>query len=294
MRRHPLCCAFEAAGQWKATSRPDLQLRPPYDLPVAFALAADRASLSQCDPFLALELHTPYQPLTQAYPYTTPRTSTKHRLVPPAGQRMPAIQIETTAAALVAAANHVLAERDDNDNFKVIPSTYGGLYTSLNPGVIAGIVLGSVAGFLLLLFICYSALGFGPPIFSKSQGSMVEVRVRRTASRASHSSRRTSRHTRSPKRRPGGPSIVSADSYEVRTYERVHVPPPPPPPHAREPIIVDAAPSSRQTLTDSDSDSESDSEDDEVVVIEESSTPPRRRRERSYDRRRRSPSYSID
>ncbi|CAH0048794.1 unnamed protein product [Clonostachys solani] len=132
---------------------------------------------------------------------------------------MPAIQIETTAAALVAAANHVLAERDDDDNFKVIPSTYGGLYNSLNPGVVAGIVLGSVAGFLLLLFICYSALGFGPPIFSKSQGSMVEVRVRRT-SRASHSSRRTSRHTRSPKSRPG-PSIVSADSYEVRTYERV-------------------------------------------------------------------------
>ncbi|CAG9997766.1 unnamed protein product [Clonostachys byssicola] len=128
---------------------------------------------------------------------------------------MPAIQIETTAAALVAAANDALAERDDSDNFKVIPSTYGGLYTSLNPGVIAGIVLGSVAGFLLLLFICYSALGFGPPVFSKSQGSMVEVRVRRTTSRAaSHSSRRTSRHTRSPKRRPGGPSIVSADSYE--------------------------------------------------------------------------------
>ncbi|VUC23065.1 unnamed protein product [Clonostachys rosea] len=124
---------------------------------------------------------------------------------------MPAIQIETTAAALVAAANDVLAERDD-DNFKVIPSTYGGLYTSLNPGVIAGIVLGSVAGFLLLLFICYSALGFGPPIFTKAQGSMVEVRVRRT-SRASHTSRRTSRHTRSPKSRPG-PSIVSADSYE--------------------------------------------------------------------------------
>ncbi|KAL3468072.1 hypothetical protein BJX64DRAFT_282956 [Aspergillus heterothallicus] len=42
-----------------------------------------------------------------------------------------------------------------------IPSTYGRQHSSPNPGVIAGAVLGSVAGFLFLLYLLYLSLTSG-------------------------------------------------------------------------------------------------------------------------------------
>ncbi|KJK80251.1 hypothetical protein H634G_04490 [Metarhizium anisopliae BRIP 53293] len=45
-----------------------------------------------------------------------------------------------------------------------IPTAYGDLDSSLPPGVVVGIVLGSIAGALLLLYLLYTALGCGPAL----------------------------------------------------------------------------------------------------------------------------------
>lgn len=42
-----------------------------------------------------------------------------------------------------------------------IPATYGRQHTSPTPGTVAGIILGSVAGFLLLLYVLYLSLSAG-------------------------------------------------------------------------------------------------------------------------------------
>ncbi|EGR51650.1 uncharacterized protein TRIREDRAFT_103555 [Trichoderma reesei QM6a] len=61
------------------------------------------------------------------------------------------------------AASLVVRQRDSaTTTFVVIPETYGDLHDSLQPGAIVGIVIASVIGFILLLLVIYTILGFGP------------------------------------------------------------------------------------------------------------------------------------
>ncbi|KAK5998495.1 hypothetical protein PT974_00874 [Cladobotryum mycophilum] len=53
--------------------------------------------------------------------------------------------------------------------FVVIPETYGAIHTSLAPGIIVAIVLGSVIGFLLIIAGIYAALGFGGSAVSSTK-----------------------------------------------------------------------------------------------------------------------------
>jgi hypothetical protein len=56
----------------------------------------------------------------------------------------------------------LIARQQETPTFVVIPDSYGSLHNSLSPGAIVGIVLGSAVGFILLLIIIYTILGFGP------------------------------------------------------------------------------------------------------------------------------------
>lgn len=167
-----------------------------------------------------------------------------------------------------------MPRQDDSDGFIAIPSVYGALDTSPHPGVVVGIVLGSVAGFLLLLFLLYSCLGFGPRVMPISvvEGSVLEE-VRTT--RRSGGSRRHHSHSRHRRRRS---TVRATETVEVRTRERVSVPPPPPGGGGGGPIIVDA-PAPRMVHS-----SDEDDDEDEVVVIEEHTPPPRRPGRRSGSR----------
>ncbi|KAL6883918.1 hypothetical protein HDV57DRAFT_435187 [Trichoderma longibrachiatum] len=61
------------------------------------------------------------------------------------------------------ATSPVVRQRDSaTTTFVVIPETYGDLHDSLSPGAIVGIVIASVIGFILLLLVIYTILGFGP------------------------------------------------------------------------------------------------------------------------------------
>lgn len=161
----------------------------------------------------------------------------------------------------------------------VIPTTYSSLDSSPQPGVVAGIVLASVGGFLLLLALLYSCLGWAPiaiPTSALSDGTST------VASRSVLSFRtRSTKKTRQPQhhQRRRAQKVRATEMYEVRTSQRVSRDEGPP-------VIVVPGPSrptprpppAPRTVTVSD-----DSED-EVVVIEEHS-PPRRSSRRSDERR---------
>ncbi|KJZ79906.1 hypothetical protein HIM_00620 [Hirsutella minnesotensis 3608] len=149
----------------------------------------------------------------------------------------------------------------------VIPATYGALHDSPPPGVVVAIVLGSVAGFLLLLLLVYAALGFGPggvsarklngsPASSPSSIVVVENGVTgaggaaasrsvfslhsrsrvATAAAAEHGHHHRHHHhhhhhdgdrRRRRRRRSSGAHVHAAETVQVRTHERVFVQEPP-------------------------------------------------------------------
>ena len=118
----------------------------------------------------------------------------------------------------------------------IIPATYAGLGTGLDPGNIVGIVFGSVAGFLLVLWLIYTCFGLNSP---QGQSSVVEEVIRRR-------SRSPSRRARSSPRRPSPrsrhvASSVASESVvvmeETRTRERT--PPRRSPSRRAETIIVE-------------------------------------------------------
>jgi hypothetical protein len=73
-----------------------------------------------------------------------------------------------------------------------IPTTYEGLNSGPQPGTVVGIVLGSVAGFLLLIWVIYTCFGVGIPFPGWGNRVVVEEEVvrRRSISRHRSSSRR--------------------------------------------------------------------------------------------------------
>ena len=126
-----------------------------------------------------------------------------------------------------------------------IPTTYSNINPGSNPGQITGIVLGSVAGFILLLWLLYTVFNRG----GGSGGAVVEERVVR-------------RRSRSPRPR----SVSISEIIEVQQPRHRSPAPPPRREVRRETIVVEEtrrpAPVER--------------EDDIVEVIEEHSPPPRR------------------
>lgn len=66
---------------------------------------------------------------------------------------------------------------------EIIPTTYGNINDSSSPGVIAGIVLGSVGGFLLVLYLIYTILNLGSPDRSDYTESVVIQERRRSRPR---------------------------------------------------------------------------------------------------------------
>jgi hypothetical protein len=154
-----------------------------------------------------------------------------------------------------------------------VPQGYGETVTGPDAGTVVGIVLGSVAGFLLLLWLIYTCVNLGNPntvVETGSVGNASEVTRKSRKHKRKHRSRSPRRETveiRServvPVSRPER-IIVEERSRSRGPPIRMAGPPPPPPPLS----------------------------DDEVVVIEEG-TPPRRRESRHKRRssERRSSGY---
>ncbi|KAI6716632.1 hypothetical protein PZA11_001779 [Diplocarpon coronariae] len=141
----------------------------------------------------------------------------------------------------------------------IIPATYGSIDSGPSPGAVAGIVLGSVSGFLLLLWLIYTCIRFGAaPSSRSSYTESVIVRERRKA--------RPYRKAR-PHR--------TSETVEVRRERSpVRIVVPERGPERVERIIVEETRETRRARSRGGS-------DDEVVVIEEHSPPRRQRSERA-------------
>ncbi|KAL8739031.1 MAG: hypothetical protein Q9181_000313 [Wetmoreana brouardii] len=121
---------------------------------------------------------------------------------------------------------------------KLIPETYAGLNKGPPPGTVVGIVLGSVAGFLLLLWLIYTCMNFAS---TRGVNTYEEETVVRRRSRSPRSSRRSP--PRSPSRHAPSRSRSRSEVIEVSRHrspprretrretvileERTRAPPPP-------------------------------------------------------------------
>jgi len=106
---------------------------------------------------------------------------------------MPAIPPQHNAATLSARHAQTLDIRQSNsaEGYVIIPANYQNINNSPSPGAVVGIVLGSVAGFLLLLFLFSSLNGnnwFGGG--GSDYEEEVVVRRRSESGRSRRSSRR--------------------------------------------------------------------------------------------------------
>ncbi|OAA45739.1 hypothetical protein BBO_03380 [Beauveria brongniartii RCEF 3172] len=216
--------------------------------------------------------------------------------------------------AVVSAA--VVAPRvpQDAPGFQAIPTTYHTSDSAPAPGAIAGIVLGSVGAFLLLIALLFSCTGWTPVFlpWQRQRAVVVEEehhRHRRRSHKPSH--RRRHEH----RRRGGGGGVVSVDAtemYEVRAAAAAAPPPPHRAPSSRRssrPAQMPMAPQPLPLMTPAvrvsqthtrrggarhppppppavvrDDTTETDLTEDEVVVIEEHS-PPRNKSRRSSGRK---------
>lgn len=124
-----------------------------------------------------------------------------------------------------------------------IPTTYAGLNEGPQPGAVAGIVIGSVAGFLLILWLLYTCFGGG---FGGGRTEVVEEEIVR-------------RHSRSPRR-----SHSHSETIEIKSRSRS-----PPPRRERERIIVEET--RRVSRPPPEPEPEPEPIDDIVEVIEEHS-----------------------
>jgi hypothetical protein len=135
----------------------------------------------------------------------------------------------------------------------VIPADYSNIDSSQPPGTIIGIVLGSVAGFLLILWLLYTLMGGNMNAGASSDVGSVVIRERKRSRRGSS--------------RRGSSRRESVEVREVREVRRERPVP------VVERVIVEERRESRPApavVVESSIGTE-----DEVVVIEEHS-PPRR------------------
>ncbi|KAL9128317.1 MAG: hypothetical protein Q9217_002972 [Psora testacea] len=119
----------------------------------------------------------------------------------------------------------------------IIPATYSGLNTGPSPGEVVGIVFGSVAGFLLLLWLIYTCFSMGASAVGQSSVVEEEVVVRRRSrsprpSPSSHSrsevieESRTRERTRSRSRTPPRRESSRRETVIIEEIRRPSRPPP--------------------------------------------------------------------
>ena len=106
----------------------------------------------------------------------------------------------------------------------VIPATYSGLGSGPTPGTVVGIVIGSVAGFLLVLWLIYTCFGLGGG--AQGVSSVVEEEVIRRRSRSPPRRPRSSPRRSSPRSRV--PASSRSESEHVMEEVRRETSPPPP------------------------------------------------------------------
>jgi hypothetical protein len=171
-----------------------------------------------------------------------------------------------------------------------IPAYYGSLNSGPDPGAVAGITLGSVAGFVLLLWLLYTCINLGNPSSSTNETSTVVTEGTASVYTRRGNRRRASRRAASRRREEvvevrrsrgggGGPVIVEETVSSVGPSEVDRV------------IIEERRRSvSRPRMSMPPPPRRVEDEDDEVVVIEEHS-PPRRHRSRVRSVERRSSGY---
>ncbi|KAK8242281.1 hypothetical protein IWZ00DRAFT_371686 [Phyllosticta capitalensis] len=156
--------------------------------------------------------------------------------------------------------------RQEGSSSGYIPLVYDNLNSGPSPGAVVGIVLGSVIGFLLIVWLFYAiaAMGGGTRAYADEEVVVRERRPRSTRSR--RSVRRTSRpEIREVSRSPGRRQRIVVE--ERRTSV-----PPAPRPRSRSVVV-------EERVTDRRVDG-----DDIVEVIEETSPPRRSRRNSGYRR----------
>lgn len=188
---------------------------------------------------------------------------------------IPALASRTVRTAALDGPSRALHARQQTDT---IPGDYPSLNAGPDPGTVVGIVLGSVGGFLLLLWLVYTCLqmgGRGDTVSSYGTASVVTRKSRRRHSKHHHRSpsRRETVEIRTSRPPPQTERVV----VEERTERRSQPPPPMPAPPPPMPMPTPPPP---RIVTD---------DEDEVVVIEEHS-PPRRTSHKSRSHRRRSSS----
>ncbi|KAI0022669.1 hypothetical protein F4780DRAFT_777426 [Xylariomycetidae sp. FL0641] len=204
-----------------------------------------------------------------------------------------------------------------------VPEGYGKHHGALSPGAIAGIVLGSVAGFLLLLYLVYMAANLGggrrrgppPPAAAAAHvetGSVRSATMTSLSVVSRHAKPRPHRHSkRSSRRRSSNGSRHRRETVEIRKSSARPVsassrpgPPPPPPPEIIDEIVVEehggAGPRPRRRSRSRSpprprivEDSSTESDVDDEIVVEEHTTPPRRRDSRPGSYGRRPPSVGV-
>ncbi|KAM3067654.1 hypothetical protein ACMFMG_000033 [Clarireedia jacksonii] len=183
-------------------------------------------------------------------------------------------------------ANRLIARQSDAINDpSIIPTTYGSENNSPSPGAIAGIVLGSVAGFLLILWLikqCANSNNRSSATTTYTDEVVYRDSVRRSSRRNSRSSarprsRRVSQTETVEVRRGASPVRVVRE--EVRQEQVRQEQPRRPIPVER--VVVEERREVRKSRERSPSTSRGGS--DEVVVIEEPSPP--RRSKSKRDRR---------
>lgn len=194
---------------------------------------------------------------------------------------LPTRAVDSDAATLV-------ARQQETPTFVVIPETYNATHSSLSTGAIVGVVIGSAAGFILLLLILYTILGFGP--LSSLFRTKEVVETKSYVSRSMLSSARPK--TKKPRRKM--PTMRAADILSIRRERTTKTTKRRTERRGKAPEIVEPArrkrePSPLTTITSSSSGAPGRAprdhlpsdydEENEVVVIEET-TPSSRRHSR--------------
>lgn len=235
-------------------------------------------------PAVITEVLAPRDPILEAQQASSalPPTAVAGRYHPAS---IPALASRTVRTAALDGPSRALHARQQTDT---IPGKYPSLNAGPDPGTVVGIVLGSVGGFLLLLWLVYTCLQMGgraDTVSSYGTASVVTRKSRRRHSKHHHRSpsRRETVEIRTTSRPP--PPQTERVVIEERTERRSQPPPPMPvpPPPMPMPMPMSTPPPPRIVTDD----------EDEVVVIEEH-TPPRRTSHKSRSHRRRSSSARRD
>lgn len=204
---------------------------------------------------------------------------------------MPAIRLPIPPSATARSAASLVARQGDSsatESFVAIPSAYGATNSSPHPAVVAGIVLGSVAGFLLLLYIVYAILHGGPvliPVRGRSTNTASTTLGASTlgtstlGTETSYASRSvlSFRSRRDRRRRSAAPSSRTRETAQVRTRSRRRPGEPPFVEPPRSPSPVSTAPPRAVPASEVSALSSLDE-----IVVEEEHSPPRRQSSRRH------------